>query len=81
MPRLKMSSRSDEKKNGDGFRRPRSLFLAVLYPSVLLWNFEMRSNQVANYGADRVKTTGRLYTPGALLGCVKPAAHTVLKKA
>src|SRR6202521_3696388 len=24
---------------------------------------------------------GRLYVPGALLGCVKPAAQTVLKKA
>src|SRR6476661_1645495 len=34
-----------------------------------------------DYGAESVNTIGKLYVPGTLLGCVKPAAQTVLKKA
>jgi hypothetical protein len=34
-----------------------------------------------DYGAESENTIGKLYVPGALLGCVKPAAQTVLKNA
>lgn len=34
-----------------------------------------------DYGAESEKTIGKLYVPGALLDCVKPAAQTVLKNA
>jgi hypothetical protein len=56
--------------------RVKPFLLRIIYPSVTLLGFY---NRRPNYGAERVKTTGMLYVPGALLGCVKPAAQTVLK--